>query len=506
LRYVIFKRNSLCFPRKKVSKLPAIDFRRNKIVATVGPASASRDMLLALMEAGADVFRLNFSHGRHEELAETVALIRELSRNRRRAVAILGDLQGPKIRTGIMRGDVMTLVKGQAVVITTEDVFGENGMIPTTYKTLPQDVHYGDRILLDDGLLELKVEKIVGDKVHCRVLVGGELKNRKGMNLPGVAVSAPALTEKDLLDLDFCMAQELDYLALSFVRSALDVVQLKELLYQRQSFIKVIAKIEKPQAVEAFAEILEVSDGIMVARGDLGVEINPEKVPLIQKHIIRQCNLAGKPVITATQMLESMVHSPRPTRAETSDVANAILDGTDAVMLSAETASGRYPCEAVAMMVRVAEDVESDPQLKERIFPFLVVQNGYRSLPEAIGQAACRVAESVNAAAILAFTQTGSTAALVAKYRPAVPVYAVTPSQAVRRRMALYAGVRSIRVDIEGDTEAQIRSVEAAVLEAGVLHKGDVVVITMGSPVSDPGTTNLLKIHRLGIGPFFEVH
>jgi pyruvate kinase len=455
-------------------------------------------MLSALMAAGADVFRLNFSHGQHDELSEIVALIRELSRNRRRAVAILGDLQGPKIRTGIMLSDVMTLTNGQSVVITTADVLGENGLIPTTYQELPQDVQPGDRILFDDGLLELQVEKIIGNEVHCLVLVGGELKNRKGMNLPGVAVSAPALTAKDLVDLEFCIEQDLDYLALSFVRTAADVVQLKELLSQRQASIQIVAKIEKPEAVEAFAEILEVADGIMVARGDLGVEISSEKVPLIQKHIIRQCNLAGKPVITATQMLESMVNSPRPTRAETSDVANAILDGTDAVMLSAETASGQYPCEAVEMMVRVAVDVERDPQLKEQFFHPLSEQSGYRSLPEVIGQAACRAAESVGAAAILAFTQTGSTAALVAKYRPPMPVYAVTPSQAVRRRMALYAGVRSIRVDIEGDTEAQIRSVDAAVLEAGVLKRGDVVVITMGSPLSDPGTTNLLKVHQLG--------
>ncbi len=478
--------------------MPVTVFRRNKIVATIGPASDSREKLLALMEAGADIFRLNFSHGQHAKLAETITLIRELSSNRRRAVAILGDLQGPKIRAGMMRGDAMTLTAGQSVVVTTADVLGEKGLIPTTYLALPQDVHSGDRILFDDGLLELQVEKVAGNNVHCCVLIGGELKNRKGMNLPGVTVSAPALTEKDLVDLEFCIAQELDYLALSFVRSAADIVQLKTILSQRQASIKVIAKIEKPEAVEAFAEILEVADGIMVARGDLGVEISPEKVPLIQKHIIRQCNLAGKPVITATQMLESMVSNPRPTRAETSDVANAILDGTDAVMLSAETASGKYPCEAVAMMVRVADDVERDPQLNEQFFHPLSEQSGNRSLPEAIGQAACKVAESVGAAAILAFTQTGSTAALVAKYRPPMPVYAVTPSQAVRRRMALYAGVRSIRVDIEGDTEAQIRSVDAAVLEAGVLNKGDVVVITMGSPLSDPGTTNLLKIHQLG--------
>jgi pyruvate kinase len=478
--------------------LPVTAFRRNKIVATVGPASCSKEMLLALMEAGADVFRLNFSHGQHDALTETVALIRQISRNRRRAVAILGDLQGPKIRTGMMRGDVMTLTSGESVVITTADVLGEDGVIPTTYKALPQDVSDGDRILLDDGLLELQVEKISGEQVHCRVLVGGQLKNRKGMNLPGVAVSAPALTEKDLADLEFCIEQELDYLALSFVRTAAEVIELKKLLAQRGVSIQVIAKIEKPEAVEAFTEILAAADGIMVARGDLGVEINSEKVPLIQKRIIRQCNLAGKPVITATQMLESMVNTPRPTRAETSDVANAILDGTDAVMLSAETASGDYPCEAVEMMVRVAVDVERDPQLKEQFFHPLLETCGTRSLTEAIGQAACRVAENVGAAAILAFTQTGSTAALVAKYRPPMPVYAVTPTLAVRRRMALYAGVRSIRVDIEGDTEAQIRSVDAAVIDAGVLNKGDIVVITMGSPLSDSGTTNLLKVHQLG--------
>jgi len=483
-----------------------IDFRRTKIVATVGPASADRTMLLALMEAGADVFRLNFSHGQHADLAVIVATIRELSQQRRRAVAILGDLQGPKIRTGRMQGGQMQLTAGERVTITTADCLGADGIIPTIYRALPQDVSPGDRILMDDGLLELAVEEVAGQEVRCTVVIGGLLKDRKGINLPGVSVSAPALTEKDLADLDFCVAQQLDFVALSFVRTADDVITLKEILNRVQSPLRVIAKIEKPEAVDHFEAILAVTDGVMVARGDLGVEVNPERVPLIQKQIIRLCNRAGKPVITATQMLESMIGSPRPTRAETSDVANAILDGTDAVMLSAETASGRYPREAVAMMVRIAHDVEADPHLKGLVYHPLPIERGYPSLPEAIGQAACHVATAVDAAAILAFTQTGSTVALVAKYRPQMPIYAVTPSQEVRRRMALYAGVRSIRVDIEGDTETQIRSVEAAVLDSGVLKKGEVVVITMGSPVSAPGTTNLLKIHRLGTGPYFEVH
>jgi pyruvate kinase len=458
------------------------------------------------MEAGADVFRLNFSHGDLAGKAEVIRRIREVSRARRQAVAILGDLQGPKIRTGVMAGGAMTLAEGGEVTLTTRETVGADGLIPTVYRELPGDVRPGDRILLDDGLLELEVLASAGTEVRCRVLVGGLLKDRKGINLPGVAVSAPALTDKDREDLAFCIREGVDWVALSFVRRAADVLELKEILLREKSDIRTIAKIEKPEAVDAFDAILEAADGIMVARGDLGVEMRPEKVPLIQKRIIRQCNAAGKPVITATQMLESMIEHPRPTRAETSDVANAILDGTDAVMLSAETASGKYPVEAVSLMVRVARDVEGDPALKEKLFHPIPEVRGYRRLPEAVGQAACRVAESVGAAAILAFTQTGSSAALVSKYRPAIPIYAVTPSQAVRRRLALYAGVRSIRVDIEGDTETQIRSVEEAVLVAGVLKRGDVAVITMGSPVSAPGTTNLMKVHRLGTGVFYEVH
>ena len=478
-------------------------FRRTKIVATVGPACDSEEKLGALIKAGVEVFRLNFSHGDQAAKSAVIRSIRQLSDRHEHAVAILGDLQGPKIRTGLMVGGALQLVAGSEVTVTTRGVLGQGDIIPTIYQGLPNDVGPGDRILLDDGLMELTVLSVEGQDVRCRVISGGLLKDRKGINLPGAKVSAPALTEKDREDLHFCILEELDYVALSFVREASDVLELKAILESHGSELRVIAKIEKPEAVTNFAAILEASDGIMVARGDLGVEISPEKVPLIQKRIIRDCNRAGKPVITATQMLESMINNPRPTRAEVSDVANAILDGTDAIMLSAETASGNYPVEAVSMMVQVARDVEGDPQLKTQVFHPPSEKNGLPHLADVIGQAACRVAEGVGAAAILAFTQTGSTAALVSKYRPSISIFAVTPSQSVRRRLALHAGVQSLRVDIEGDTEAQIRSVEEAVLATGWLKRHDVVVITMGSPLSSPGTTNLMKVHQLETPEFY---
>ncbi len=479
-------------------------YRRTKIVATVGPACSDEAGLRKLIENGVNVFRLNFSHGTQTQKAQWITTIRELSRDFNRAVSILGDLQGPKIRCGLMTNGEQLLVSGQQVVVTTRDLPGENGFIPTTYRNLPRDVRSGDQILLDDGNLELKVTAIENEDIHCTVIIGGLLKDRKGINLPGVKVSAPALTEKDIADLAFCVDQNLDWVALSFVRHADEINDLKRRLYDRKSPMGIIAKIEKPEAVENFNSILEASDGIMVARGDLGVEILPERVPLIQKRIIHKCNVRGKPVITATQMLESMISNPRPTRAETSDVANAILDGTDAVMLSGETASGAYPFEAVSVMDRVARDVEADASLQRS--PAVPEKAAdHRRQPEAIGRAACQIADTVGASAILAFTQTGGTAALVAKFRPSVPVMAVTPTQHVRRRMALFGGVHSLRVDIEGTTEAQILSVEAAVLAEGVLKRGDTVVITMGSPVSAPGTTNLIKVHRLGTGDFYEV-
>jgi pyruvate kinase len=471
--------------------------RRTKIVATVGPACESPEQLQELMVAGVDVFRLNFSHGDLNSKAMLIRRIRALSEQRQQAVAILADLQGPKIRTGLMEGGSQHLIKNQQVTITTRELIGKEGLIPARYPKLPDNVAIGERILLDDGMLELIVEKIEETEISCRVVHGGKLKDCKGINLPGASVSVPCLTEKDLADLAFCIKEEVDFLALSFVRHADDVKNLQERLHIAQANIPVIAKIEKPQAIDDFDNILQAADGIMVARGDLGVEIPPEQVPLLQKQIIRKCNQAGKPVITATQMLESMIDNPRPTRAETSDVANAIMDGTDAVMLSAETAAGKYPLEAVSLMVRVAVDVESDPLLRESTFQPSPATSGAEQQADAIGQAACHVAENVSAAAILAFTQTGSTAALVAKYRPSLPIYAVTPSLTVRRQLALHAGVQSISVANVQNTEEQIHAMEIAAIDAGVLKPEDVVVITMGSPVSAPGTTNLLKVHTL---------
>ncbi len=475
-------------------------FRRTKIVSTLGPASESEEQLNTLIDAGVNVFRLNFSHGDHQNKLELIERIRKIAAEKNSNVAILGDLQGPKIRTGLMKGGFMELVTGTEVTVTTSTVEGEGNIIPTIYENLPKDVKPGDRILLDDGLMDMEVVAIDGQDVRCKVITGGKLKDRKGINLPGTKVSAPALTEKDLEDLEFCVKHKVDFLALSFVRKASDVQHMKDLLAQKDHAPMIVSKIEKPEAVENFDAILEVTDAVMVARGDLGVEISPEKVPLIQKMIIQKCNAAGKPVITATQMLESMITNPRPTRAETSDVANAILDGTDAIMLSGETAAGKYPAEAVRVMDRVARDIEQSEQyLGRHIHPSLVCY-GKQCMTESIGHGACQIAENVGAQAILAFTQTGSTAALVSKYRPNLPIYAMTPNAAVKRRMALYSGVRAICVDNHETTEQQIQAVEDAVLEAGVLKPGEVTVITMGSPISKSGSTNLLKVHELANG------
>jgi pyruvate kinase len=473
--------------------------RKTKIVATVGPVSSSPEMILKLMQAGVDIFRLNFSHGENSQKLELIRIIRSVSDKLGRQAGILGDLQGPKIRTGKMAGDGMLLTKGEEVVITTDNVLGCDGVIPTIYKSLPHDVHPGSRILLDDGLLELKVVALEGERVRCLVVAGGVLKNNKGINLPGVNVSAPCLTEKDLVDLDFALDAGVDFIALSFVRTAEDIEEIKRLISAKGKDTPVVAKIEKPEALRNFKKILEATDAVMVARGDLGVEIEPEKVPVYQKKIIQACNKAGKPVITATQMLDSMIRNPRPTRAETSDVANAIIDGTDAIMLSAETASGDFPVESVETMVRIAKDVESADLHVAVSAHFSAIT----TTAQAVAEASCRTAATLKAKAIAVFTRSGSTAALLSAFRPLTPIIAFTTSPEIRRRLSMYWGVQCTEVGIMENTDQQISEVEKKLLTTG-FRNGDQVVITMGL-IETRGSTNLMKVHELGTYGFYEV-
>lgn len=474
--------------------------RRTKIVATLGPVSSSREMIAHLIDAGVDLFRLNFSHGKNEEKSETIALIRAVAAQKGKQVGILADLQGPKIRTGRMENGAIPLTKGERLSITTQDLLGRPGLISTVYRSLPHDVQPGSRILMDDGLIELKVQSVEGETVHCTVIEGGVLKDLKGINLPGVNVSSPSLTEKDRKDLDFCLSSGVDYIALSFVRTAADIESVKRIIFDHDMRIPVVAKIEKPEALRNFKSILKVTDAVMVARGDLGVEISAEKVPLFQKKIIRACNEAGKPVITATQMLESMINHPRPTRAETSDVANAIIDGTDAVMLSGETASGAFPVEAVRTMAKVAMDAErSELRRVSRS-----IEGADNHISQAVAQAACHAAESLKAKCIAVFTQSGSTAALISRLRPQVPIIAFTPFPEIQRKLSLYWGVRSCVVGKLAGTDDQISAVEDTLLATG-FRKGDVVVITMGVPIEARGSTNLMKVHKLGAKGFYEI-
>jgi len=474
--------------------------RKTKIIATLGPASATPPMIEQLMTAGVDLFRLNFSHGTNEEKGFIIRTVRQLAKHRDMAIGILADLQGPKIRTGRMENGHLPLAKGESIHITTDEMVGHSGMISTNYRELPHDVRPGARILMDDGMIELKVVEVEGNRVHCSVVEGGILKDLKGINLPGVEVSTPSLTTKDRADLEFCLEMAIDFIALSFVRRSADVEELKRIIYGHDMNIPVVAKIEKPEALRNFKPILKAADAIMVARGDLGVEIRAERVPMIQKKIIRACNATGKPVITATQMLESMISHPRPTRAETSDVANAILDGTDAVMLSGETASGKFPLEAVRTIVNVARDVERAERLRIPVFR----EKHSNSIAEAVAEAACHAANSLKAKAIVVFTQSGSTAALIAKFRPHLPIIAFTPKREIRQRLSLYWGVRTWLVGSLDETDQQIEMVEKTLLAEG-FRKGDLVVITMGVPLEARGSTNLIRIHKLGTGVFYEI-
>ncbi|WP_322822896.1 pyruvate kinase [Chloroflexus sp.] len=469
--------------------------RRTKIVATLGPATSTPERIAGLIRAGMNVARLNFSHGTHAEHAARIAMVRRAAAEAGRHVAILQDLQGPKIRTGpLENGQPVELVAGQRFVITTEPIIGDAHRVSTTYRALPLDVRPRDRILLSDGLIELVVTGHTDTEVETEVVHGGRLREHQGINLPGVRVSAPAATEKDLADLAFGLEQGVDYVALSFVRRASDVREVKEFIRRAGKQTPVIAKIERPEALDVLPEILAEADGIMVARGDLGVEMPPERVPIVQKQIIAAANQALLPVITATQMLESMIHNPRPTRAEASDVANAIIDGTDAVMLSGETAAGAYPIEAVQMMALIADAVEASYTGGQHSTTPRWSIAPAQSTPLAIAAAACTIANSLPVRFIVVLTQSGASARLVSHYRPDVPILAFCPSEETARRTSLYWGVTPVVIEARDRLDELEQQIVRMMRETGMVRKGDLIVLSGGHPVYRYGPTNFLKV------------
>jgi len=467
--------------------------RRAKIICTVGPACNSEPILRDLMRLGMDVARLNFSHGSHEEHARNIERLRRAAKSERRTICILQDLQGPKIRTGRLKGGTpVTLKAGSPVTITPQDVEGTSNLISTTFSGLAREVSAGSRILLSDGLIELQVVRVRGDDVECQVINGGQLGEQQGINLPGIALSIPALTEKDRADLQFGLKHGVDMVALSFVRSAEDVREVKEIIARQGNGQPVIAKLEKPQALEQLEQILGAADGVMVARGDLGVEMPLERVPVIQKKIIRRSAEWRKPVITATQMLESMIENPRPTRAEASDVANAIFDGTDAVMLSAETANGLYPREAVAMMARIVVEAEGNSEDFKQ--PRRRREKHSITVAEAICEAVSHTAEDLRMGAIAVFTETGNTARMISKYRPKAPIYAFSHVQPVCNRTNLFWGVTPVQTVQARNAESMVTTAQQELLRQRKIAAGDVMAVVAGTQMAS-GSTNLIRLH-----------
>jgi pyruvate kinase len=470
--------------------------RRAKIVCTLGPATSSSEQITALVESGMDVARLNFSHGAHADHATAYKRVREASDRTGHAVAILADLQGPKIRLGTFADGPVAWETGSQVVITVDDVKGTAARVSTTYRDLANDAKLGDRLLVDDGKIALTVVGVEGADVTCLVVEGGEVSNNKGLSLPGVAVSVPALSAKDEEDLRFALHLSVDFIALSFVRSARDAELVREIMRQEDIEVPVIAKLEKPEAVERLEEIVDAFDGVMVARGDLGVELPLEKVPLVQKRAIQVARERGKPVIVATQMLESMITNSRPTRAEASDVANAVLDGTDAVMLSGETSVGAHAIAAVRTMERIIEAVETDqwrvPMIRRR------TDHRPRTRSAAIVRAAKDVAEGLEVKALATFTQTGETARQLAALHPLQPLLAFTVDARVRSQLALSWGVETFLVPSVQHTDDMVEQVDFSLLSIGRLKEGDRVVVVAGSPPNTVGSTNLIRVHEVG--------
>ncbi len=469
---------------------------RTKIVATVGPVTRARDQIHALCELGVDVLRINFAHGTHEEHAEVIQWAREAGSSAEKPLAVLADLGGPKIRIGALREPVVLSDKTKVVVAPEEVATGAE--LPATYADLSRDVVPGDRILLDDGLMELRVTEIKGDRVHCRVVRGGLLKSNKGMNLPGVRVSAPALTAKDIEDLEFAMRAGVDYIGLSFVQRAEDVSDLRSRIPKH---MRIVAKIEKDTALENLEAILAETDAVMVARGDLGVELPFEQVPLAQKRIIQFANMYGRPVITATQMLESMIEHPRPTRAEASDVANALFDGTDAVMLSGETAAGKYPFLAVDAMVRIASEIERSQAYEEGPkYDIPVTQHlrvGATPTEHAIAAATVEAVRLLGAPAIVTFTTSGATTRLVSSYRPPVPILGVCDEERTWRHLALVWGVIPVLFNEAPSYEAMLAFARDYLIKQKIAHPGDRIVVTAGVPFHVAGTTNMVRVEEL---------
>ena len=467
--------------------------RRTKIVATIGPATSSPEMLKGIIEAGATTLRLNFSHGTHADHQRSIRLIRQTAFELNRPVAILQDLQGPKIRLGRFETGSIILAKGDRFTLTNRPIEGTQEISCVTYDYLAEEVPVGSNILLDDGKVEMVVEEINREKgdLHCRVTVPGKLSNNKGVNFPGVYLSIKAMTDKDREDLMFGLDQGVDWVALSFVRNPQDIIEIKELISSTGKNVPVVAKIEKHEAIEQMEAVLSLCDGVMVARGDLGVELPAEDVPVLQKRLIATANRLGIPIITATQMLDSMVSNPRPTRAEVSDVANAILDGTDAVMLSNETAVGSFPIEAVATMARIAERIEQEETLNTNS---RLSRDKRRSIPNAISQAVGQIAENLGAAAIMTLTQTGATARNVSKFRPKTPILAITPHVNVARQLQMVWGVRPLLVLELPSTGQTFQAAINVAQEKNLLTEGDLVVMTAGTLQGVSGSTDLIKV------------
>lgn len=467
--------------------------RKVKIICTIGPASSSREVIYQMIKAGMNVARLNFSHGTYGEHGKAVEYIREGSQKYNSPVAILQDLKGLKIRVGSIKDGSVMLKKNSILTLTTKDIEGTSKQVSVSHPYLIKDVRAGDKILLDDGLLQLKVTRREKDKLITKVIEGGVLREKKGVNLPGIKVSAAVFTEKDQRDLEFGLKLGVDYVAMSFVRSKDDILKVKSWLKRHNANLPVIAKIEKPQALENIDAIIEASDGLMIARGDLGVEVSPEKVPLIQKNLIEKCNMAMKPVITATQMLESMTEHMRPTRAEAADVANAVLDGTDTLMLSAETSIGKYPIESLKMMDRIIRFTETG---KPKISHYHDAVS--KTFAQAIAEAACMSAMDIKARVIVAFSRSGFTALLVSKFRPQVPIIGFTVKENIRRRMNLYWGITPQIMKFPRGTDEMITETEKALLKKGIVKKGDSIVIIATSPFALGGKTNIMKLHKVG--------